>query len=79
MKTDYLIDNTFINLKKNIKKYHGYARVWHFNIVKALLDEGFNENKANKVAARFMNNCFDIDTSKIEKFRDIVEIINYKD
>lgn len=41
-----------------------YAWSWHCNIAMASVDEGMEHAAANRAAARFMHNCFGLDTSK---------------
>lgn len=42
-----------------------YAWSWHCNIAMSYVDEGVTPEQGNKAAARFMKNCFDVDTSSL--------------
>ena len=65
MKTKDAMDH----LRNKFKKDPEYAWSWHCNIAMASYDEGLSKPKANKAAARFMKNCFDVDTSKSEYYK----------
>ena len=57
-------------LKKALTDDPEYAWSWHCNIAMASHDEGLSKPEANRAAARFMKNCFDIDMTKHEHFKD---------
>lgn len=54
----------FETLKKAMEGDPGYALSWHCNIVWAAFDEGVTSDVANRVANRFMKNCFGIETKE---------------
>lgn len=45
-----------------------YAWSWHCNIAMASVDEGMDHAAANRAAARFMQICFGVDTSKSPQY-----------
>ena len=49
-------------LRKEMIDDPEYAWGWHCNIACLLLDEGIEQEAANKRAASFMKNAFDINT-----------------
>ena len=59
-------------IKKAIHDDPEYAWGWHCNVAMAAYDEGLNHAKANKAAARFMRNCWSIDTTRNEHW-NVVE------
>lgn len=54
------------HLSVAMKNDPGYARSWHYNIARLLLDEGVSTEKANKCAADFMLLAFNVDTREQE-------------
>lgn len=64
---DEVVGNPFEALKKALQEDFDYAWVWHCNIACAMMDAGGTHKMANKAAAIFMKNCFDIDTKDGEK------------
>lgn len=58
------------DLKKAIQSDPDYAWGWHCKIAMSAHDEGLPRPEANKAAARFMKDCFDIDMTKHEHFAD---------
>lgn len=58
----------FDNLKTLIQEDHEYAWGWHCNIAMASIDEGVSPAIGNRAAARFMQMCFGVDTSKFEEY-----------
>lgn len=54
---------TFRILRRTLAANYDYAWGWHSNIAMAAYDEGLGHEAANRAAARFMHNCFRIDTS----------------
>lgn len=53
-----------------------YAWGWHCNIAMAAFDEGLDREAANRAAARFLKNCFGIDTeqrSKTDEWPDVIK------
>lgn len=51
-------------LKDAMRDDPGYAWSWHCNIAMAAIDEGAPHDSGNAAAARFMQMCFGVDTSK---------------
>jgi hypothetical protein len=50
-----------------------YAWGWHCNIAMAAVDEGMDRAAANRAAARFMKNCFGVDSYRpAEEWPDVV-------
>lgn len=50
-------------------KDENYAWFWHCEIVMCIMDEdGISHKSAHKSAARFMKSCFDVDTTKHDRF-----------
>jgi hypothetical protein len=58
----------FETLKQELQADSEYAWGWHCNIAMASVDEGMDHAAANRAAARFMRNCFGIDTSKSRQY-----------
>ena len=50
------------HLRGTLKADPDYAWAWHSNIAMAAVDEGMEREAANRAAARFMKNCFGVDT-----------------
>jgi hypothetical protein len=46
-----------------------YAWAWHCNVAMSGVDGGAEHEKANRQAAQFMSNAFDVDTSQFEHFK----------
>lgn len=57
-----------MNLKNDMQKFPDYAWTWHCNIAVPMQDEGISHELSNKIAAKIMNNFFEIDTSKFPEF-----------
>lgn len=57
-------------IKDAIHNDSNYAWIWHYNISMSAFDEGLDHATSNKVAARFMNLCFEIDMTKHRYFKD---------
>jgi len=51
-----------------------YAWSWHCNIAMASVDEGMEHGAANRAAARFMDLCFGVDTSKNRHYSETVDL-----
>lgn len=52
-----------------------YAWGWHCNIAMAAFDEGLDRDAANRAAARFMKNCFGVDSgwrTETDEWPDVV-------
>lgn len=62
------IINAFDVLRSALQNDADYAWAWHCNIAMASFDEGLSRPAANRAAARFMQNCFDIDMTKHNYF-----------
>ena len=60
--------SAFAVVKEAMQKDPEYAWSWHCNIAMASVDEGMDHERANKAAARFMHNCFGVDTSKSPQY-----------
>lgn len=56
-------------IKQAMKDDEEYAWGWHCNIAMSFFDEGGTHEASNKSAARFMKNCFDIDTTKNKHYQ----------
>lgn len=65
--------DAFNVLKQALQKDDSYAWSWHCNIAVSSMDEGMEHKAANRAAARFMYTCFDIDITKFEEYKDIME------
>lgn len=50
------------HLRAALQSDPDYAWGWHCNIAMAAFDEGLDRGAANRAAARFMKNCFGVDT-----------------
>jgi len=48
-----------------------YAWSWHCNIAMTSVDEGMDHAAANRAAARFMKNCFDIDVTQSAEWKSL--------
>jgi hypothetical protein len=44
---------------------------WHCNIAMAAVDEGVDAKVANRAAARFMKNCFDVNVHEFEQWKSL--------
>lgn len=64
--------DAFDVLRGAIKKDSSYAWSWHCNVAVCSMDEGLDHKAANRAAARFMYNCFDVDTTKFKEYIDII-------
>ena len=60
-------------LKTAIHEDSEYAWSWQCNLAMAAYDEGLDHSAANRSAARFMQNLFDIDMTKYEYFKETQE------
>jgi len=49
----------------------GYAWSWHCNLAMASVDEGMDHVAANRAAARFMKNCFDVDVTLSPEWKSL--------
>ena len=58
------IQAAFEILKSAMRDDPSYAWSWHCNIAMASIDEGAPHDSGNAAAARFMQSCFGVDTSK---------------
>ena len=58
------IQAAFEILKNAIQDDPAYAWSWHCNIAMASIDEGAPRDSGNAAAARFMQMCFGVDTTK---------------
>lgn len=58
-------------LRKSMVDDPEYAWSWHCNVAMSSYDEGLSHQKANKAAARFMNKCFGINTTKNEHYKKL--------
>ena len=58
------IQAAFDILKSAMRDDPAYAWSWHCNIAMASIDEGAPHDSGNAAAARFMQMCFGVDTSK---------------
>lgn len=54
----------FDALKRALQSDADYAGGWHDNLACAAMDEGVDSPTANKIATRFMKNCFDVVTAQ---------------
>ena len=54
----------FETLKAAMREDPAYAWSWHCNIAMALIEEGAPFDTGNAAAARFMQMCFGVDTTK---------------
>lgn len=64
-KNENVLRNTpiaFAELQHAMQYDPEYARGWHDNIACAAIDEGVKREAANRIAARFMYNCFRVRT-----------------
>ena len=61
--------NAFDTLKKSMQEDESYAWSWHCNIAMSAFDEGVSHEISNKIAARFMKLCFDVDTTKFKYYQ----------
>jgi len=64
-------ETAFADLKNSMQKDHSYAWSWHCNIAMSAFDEGVDHSTANKIAARFMKLCFDVDTSQFKEYTSL--------
>jgi len=60
--------SAFNELKFSIQQDQSFAWSWHCNVAMASYDEGVDHATANKAAARFMQSCFGVDTSKFKEY-----------
>lgn len=60
--------SAFRDLKYQMQHDESYAWSWHCNIAMAAFDEGVDHATANRAAARFMQMCFGVDTSKFKEY-----------
>jgi hypothetical protein len=56
-------------LSAQMKSDPGYAWSWHCNLAMLAVDAGAKHGAANRQAAQFMSNVFDVDTSLDEKYK----------
>lgn len=63
-KTPTRIQEAFAILESAMRDDAAYAWSWHCNIAMASIDEGAPHDSGNAAAARFMQQCFGVDTSK---------------
>lgn len=54
----------FDQLRRLLQKSDDYAWSWHCNIAVTAQDEGVSHEVANRIANRFMQSCFQIDTKE---------------
>lgn len=54
----------FAALRTAMEEDAELAGGWHDNLACAALDEGIDSVTANKIATRFMKNCFGVDTKQ---------------
>ena len=60
-------------LKKTMKEEDGsYAWAWHCNIAMMAYDAGTEHKVANDGAARFMKLAFDVDVTKFDEYKQIM-------
>lgn len=55
-------------LRRSLASDRGFAWGWHCNVAMASVDEGMEHAAANRAAARFMNLCFGVDTSRFQQY-----------
>lgn len=65
--------DAFDVLRESIKKDDSLAWSWHCNVAVASMDEGMEHKAANRAAARFMYNCFNVDITKFKEYIDIID------
>ena len=58
------VPQAFEAIKTAMQMDPGYAWSWHCNIAMASIDEGAPYDSGNAAAARFMQMCFGVDTTK---------------
>lgn len=52
----------FAVLRNALQVDEHYAQGWHDNLACAAMDEGVDSPTAQKIATRFMKNCFNVNT-----------------
>ena len=60
-------------LTKAFKGDDDYAWCWHCNLAMNAFDHGLDYKRCNEAAAAFMRLAFDVDTSKNEHYKRIME------
>ena len=63
----HAVKQSFDTIKKAMHEDYSYAWSWHCNIAVPAMDEGLPHEAANKAAARFMYNAFELDTTSPPK------------
>lgn len=58
------VGEAFITIQDAIRADKEYAWAWHCNIAMAAYDEGVPHDDANKIANRFMQMAFGVDTKE---------------
>jgi hypothetical protein len=58
----------FDSLKAEIQKDREYAWSWHCNVAMHFQDEGGGHEQANRAAARFMQNCFQVHVTNFDQW-----------
>ena len=60
-------------IRSAIETDESYAWAWHCNLAMCAFDEGVDHTKSQYVAARFMQLCFGVDTSKAKEFKELIK------
>lgn len=55
-------------VRRKMQKDRGYAIAWHSILAMSAQDEGVNWVRSQRIAGRFMDMCFDVDTSAMPEF-----------
>ena len=57
-----LVSTAFTVLQRALREDLSYAQGWHDNLACAAIDEGVDSSTAQRIATRFMYNCFTVRT-----------------
>ena len=66
------LHEVFVVLKQKMQDDPSYAWSWHCNIAMAMYDAGCDHKIANEGAARFMQLCFEMDTTQCLEYQSIM-------
>lgn len=64
MTHDMTTKQAFDTLTQALRDNQWFAWLWHCDIVMAAVDEKVDRDTANRIAAKFMKRCFDVDTKE---------------